>query len=403
MVEFLMGRPAQALMSEAEGLQDLATRQAHGTPFTIYTAARTNHGLQLLWAGEITAARQTIQRELSDYEQQGRYLVRDELLCYLAEVECRAGDWDVAAQHAQEAYEIDVESGRLSGQGHMLFPRALVAAHRGDVDAARADATEGLERCLRNDDLLDASCHRAVLGFLELSLSNASAAKGHLEPAVGFLKMMDANEPGIIPCIPDAIEVSIFLGELEPAEQLLEDHEAKGRAMDRPWALATAGRCRGLLLATRGDLDAALDALEGSLEQHERALQPFELGRTLLVKGEIERRAKQKRVATASIAEALGIFEELGARLWAERARAEMARVAGGVGTTAGELSPTERRVAQLVVEGGTNREIADALFISVKTVEANLSRIFHKLGVRSRTDLVRVMVAERPHAEGGA
>ena len=176
-----------------------------------------------------------------------------------------------------------------------------------------------------------------------------------------------------------------------------------GRAMDRPWALATAGRCRGLLLATRGDLDAALDALEGSLEQHERALQPFELGRTLLVKGGIQRRAKQKRVATATITQALEIFEELGARLWAERARAEMARVAGGVGATAGELSPTERRVAQLVVEGGTNREIADALFISVKTVEANISRIFGKLGVRSRTELVRSMIAERPDPEGSA
>jgi DNA-binding CsgD family transcriptional regulator len=403
MVEFLKGRPAQALMSEAEGLQDLATRQAHGTPSTIYTAARTNHALQLLWAGEIWAARQTIQRELNDYEHQGRYLVRDELLCYLAEVECRAGNWDVAAQHAQEAYEIDVESGRLSGQGHMLFPRALVGAHRGDVDAARADASEGLERCLRNDDLLDASCHRAVLGFLELSLSNAPAAKGHLEPAVAFLRTMDANEPGIIPCVPDAIEVSISLGELEPAAQMLQDHEAKGRAMDRPWALATAGRCRGLLLATRGDLDAALDAIEASLEQHERALQPFELGRTLLVKGEIQRRAKQKRVATASITQALEIFEELGARLWAERARGEMERVGGGVGATAGELTPTERRVAQLVVEGGTNREIADALFISVKTVEANISRIFGKLGVRSRTELVRSMVAERPDPEGRA
>jgi DNA-binding CsgD family transcriptional regulator len=386
MVEFLVGRPPQDLMAEAVRLEDLATTEGQTT---VFTASRTCHGLQLLWAGELEAAREVLHRELTEYERLGRYVVRDELLCYLAEVECRAGNWEVAARHAQEAYEIDVDSGRVLGQGHMLFPRALVAALTGDVDAARSDAEEGLRRCLRNEDLLDATCHRAVLGFLELSLSNPAAAMERLEPALAFLDEMGSPEPGIVPCLPDAIEALVSLGRLEEAEALLHRLERQGRTHDRPWAIATAGRGRGLLSAARGDLSAARSALEQALVEHRRVPQPFELARTLLVKGEVERRAKQKRAARSTLEQALGLFLALGAPLWAQRAREDLARV-GGAMPPSSELTPTEQRIAQLVGEGKKNREVAEALFISVKTVEANLSRIFHKLGVRSRTELTR-------------
>jgi DNA-binding CsgD family transcriptional regulator len=389
MVEFLLGRPAQDLMAEAEQLEDLAMREGPGSQTTVFTASRTCHGLQLLWAGELDAAREVLHQELTEYERLGRYVVRDELLCYLAEVECRAGNWEVAARHAQEAYEIDVEAGRVLGQGHMLFPRALVAAHKGDVDRARSDAEEGLRRCLRNEDTLDASCNRAVLGFLELSLRNPAAAIERLEPVLAFLDELGSPEPGVVPCVPDAIEALVSLGRLDEAEALLDRLERQGRTLDRPWAIATAARGRGLLTAARGDLSAASSALAQALVDHRRVPQPFELARTLLVKGEVERRAKQKRAARSTLEQALGRFQSLGAPLWAQRARDDLARVGGAV-PPSGELTPTEQRIAQLVGEGKKNREVADALFISVKTVEANLSRIFHKLGVRSRTELTR-------------
>jgi DNA-binding CsgD family transcriptional regulator len=387
MVEFLLGRPAQDLMIEAERLEDLAMRGGPGGQTTVFTASRTCHGLQLLWAGELDAAREVLHHELTVYERLGRYVVRDELLCYLAEVECRAGNWDVADRHAQEAYEIDVESGRVLGQGHMLFPRALVAALKGDVDTARSDAEEGLRQCLRNRDTLDASCHRAVLGFLELSLSDPAAAIERLEPVLEFLDEMGSPEPGIIPVVPDAIEALVSLGRLDEAEALLNRLERQGRTLDRPWAIATTGRGRGLLTAARGDLSTARSALKQALVEHRRVPQPFELARTLLVKGEVERRAKQKRAARSTLEQALDLFLALGAPLWAQRARDDLARVGGSMPPSS-ELTPTEQRIAQLVGEGKRNREIAEALFISVKTVEANLSRIFHKLGVRSRTEL---------------
>jgi DNA-binding CsgD family transcriptional regulator len=387
MVEFLLGRPAQDLMTEAVELEDLAMREGPGSQTTVFTASRTCHGLQLLWAGKLDAAREVLHQELTEYERLGRYVVRDELLCYLAEVECRAGNWEVAARHAQEAYDIDLEAGRVLGQGHMLFPRALVAALTGDVDAARSDAEEGLRQCVRNEDTLDASCHRAVLGFLELSLSNPTAAIERLEPVLAFLDELGSPEPGIIPCLPDAIEALVSLGRLDEAEALLERLERQGRTLDRPWAIATAARGRGLLTAARGDLPAARSALEQALVEHRRVPQPFDLARTLLVKGEVERRAKQKRAARSTLEQALGIFQTVGARLWARKTRNDLARVGGAV-LPSSELTPTEQRIAQLVGEGKKNREVADALFISVKTVEANLSRIFHKLGVRSRTEL---------------
>jgi tetratricopeptide (TPR) repeat protein len=133
------------------------------------------------------------------------------------------------------------------------------------VDAARSDAEEGLRRCLRNEDILDATCHRAVLGFLELSLSNPIAAMERLEPALAFLDEMGSPEPGIIPAAPDAIEALVAVGRLEEAEALLDRLERQGRTLDRPWAIATAGRCRGLLTAARGDLSAARSALEQAL------------------------------------------------------------------------------------------------------------------------------------------
>jgi DNA-binding CsgD family transcriptional regulator len=398
MLEALIGRPPHASMAEAERLHDLATSRGSDTSWTVFTAAPACHGLQLLWAGELSAAREILQKELQAFEDRGRYIVRDEVLGYLAELECRAGNWDLAEAYAWEAHEIDVESGRHSGRGHMLFPKALVAAHRGSVDRARSDAEEGLRMCLQNDDLLDASCHRWVLGFLELSLSVPSAAMGHLEPALSYLDALGAAEPGIIPCIPDAVESLVALGRPDDADPLVDRLDEQGRALDRPWARATALRCRGLLLAHRGAPIDALVMLDRALEEHESVPQPFDRARTLLVKGEVERRAKKKKAARSSIEHALGVFDDLGARLWSARARAGLERIGGGVGEPR-DLSPTERRVAGLVSEGRTNREVAEALFLSVKTVEANLSRIYHKLGVRSRTEMTRRLALSEPAA----
>jgi DNA-binding CsgD family transcriptional regulator len=392
MVEFLLGRPAATIMSEADRMQDLGIKEELEQGRTAYTSAKTNHAVQLLWAGDIDASREILEQELRLYDRLGLYLVREEVVGYMAEVECRAGDLELAARFADEAYEIDLEAGHLSGRGRNLFLKALVAAHRGDEETALADAEEGLRDSILNEDPYNASGNRAVLGFLELSRSHPVAAMEHLMPVMEYVENMSSAEPGIVPAVPDAIECLVAMGKLDEAERLLHEHERKGRRTGRPWAIATAGRCRGLVQAARGDGPGALEALDQAIADHERVGQPLELARTLLVKGEVARRAKRKALARGSFEDARRIFDRLGAALWSERVSDGLARVGGAAADR--QLTPTERRIAELVAEGGSNKEVAAALFVSVKTIEANLSHIYTKLGVRSRTAL-----ASRLHA----
>lgn len=392
MVEFLSGRPAEQFMIEALALQDIGMDGGTWTGASVYTTPRSVRGLQLMWSGRLDEARVLFEYELELYERNAMYTVRQEVLCYLAELECRAGSLETAAAYAAEAMETVIESGQTATQSHVaLFNQALAAAHLGHVSVARDQAIEGIEQARANDDAFNEHWNCAVLGFLELSIGNHERAEAALRPVVDYLDRLGSAEPGIIPCVPDEIEALVALGRLDEADDLLDRFEAKGRARDRPWALATSARCRGLVAAARGDLGLGREALERAIIEHERVPQPFELARSLLVKGEVERRAKQKRAARESLERARAIFDALGATLWAERARREIARI-GGRPARPGELTPTEERVARLVVRGYTNKEVADALFLSVRTVESNLSRIYRKKGVGSRRELRRAI-----------
>lgn len=390
MMQFLRGAPVSSAMSDAIELQDAAMAEASWTDASVYTTPRSILGLQLMWSGELDRARATLEHELSEYERLGMYTLRQEVLCYLAELECRAGRWTRAERFGADAAETVAESGMAASQLHVVrFNQALAAAYLGHVEDARRLATEGLRLARENDDAFNAAWNGSVLGFLALSLGDHGRAHDHLEPAVGWLDRLDAAEPGVIPCVPDDVEALIALGRTDAADAVLEPFARKARSKDRPWARAAALRCEGALAAARGDRVAALTALDAAAEQHARTSLPFETARTAMVRGVVERRGRQKRTARASLEEALDTFESLGAPLWAARARDELARAGGGRDATT-TLTPTEERVARLVGEGKTNREVADALFVSVKTVEANLTRIFHKLGVRSRADLIR-------------
>jgi DNA-binding CsgD family transcriptional regulator len=178
-------------------------------------------------------------------------------------------------------------------------------------------------------------------------------------------------------------------GELDEARRQLAQLEERGRALDNPWALSQAARCRGLLAAAEGELEAALPHFEEALREHERMPGPFERGRTLLALGQVQRRLKRKRAAREALTEALSIFDEVATPLWAEKARADVARI-GGRAPAGRELTETESRVAALVAEGKSNKEVAAELFVNVNTIETHLSKIYAKLGVRSRGELTQ-------------
>jgi ATP/maltotriose-dependent transcriptional regulator MalT len=284
--------------------------------------------------------------------------------------------------------ETVIESGQTATQSHVvLFNQAWAAALLGNVDEARQMATAGLRLAVVNDDRFNAAWNHAVLGFLDLSLSDFEAALMNLEPAVRWLEQLGSVEPAVIPCVPDLVEALVALGRVDEAEVLLDRLEAQAAERDRPWASGAAARGRALIAAATGDLDEAARAAEQSIEHLEPASQPFETARTCLVLGQIRRRAKQKRLARGSLERARDTFSTLGARLWTERAQAELRRI-GGRPPTPFELTETEASIASLVARGFTNREAAAALFMSAGTVQANLKRIYQKLSVRSRTEL---------------
>jgi DNA-binding CsgD family transcriptional regulator len=380
--EFLVGRDGADRIARA-----VVLRGTGSFPET-YTTPRVALGLRSMWAGELDAARSILEAELDHLADRGLYTLATEPHQYLAEIECRAGRYEVAARHAATAIEIKLGAGYEELNGLDLYPQALVDALRGDASSAREYATRGLAWSRRGDRLY-ANCNRAVLGFLELSLGRFAQAHEHLDPVVRFLREMGVAEPCVIPVHADAIEAQIGVGDLDAASELLGEFEDQARSTGRPWALATAARCRALLVAASGDVAAAPPMFERALEEHRQASQPLEVARTLLAKGQIERRTKQKAAARRTLQQALEIFENLGAHLWAARARPELARI-GGRAPAGGGLTPTEGRIAELVAEGKTNKEVALILVVAERTVESALTQIYRKLDVRSRTELAR-------------
>lgn len=350
----------------------------------------TDLGGAHIWADELDEARALLEparRRAMDAGDEESAADIDRLL---AQVEVRAGNLDRAQAHAEEGMAIAEQGEPSWSVSSQLFVSALVAAHRGEADLTRELTARGLAMAEEVGDEVFQILHRCVLGFLELSLGDPGAALSQLESLPVRLERLgihEPREPGAFLSNEDEIEALIGVGRVDDAEAVLDAWEKLGREIDRPRVLATGARARGLIAAERGDLDRAIAALREALGHHDRLPVPIERGRTLVALGSAYRRAGQRRNARATLEEALELFDRIGARIWADRARAELGRI-GGRSPVGDELTPTERRVAQLVVEGRTNKEVAAALFVTVRTVEANLTRIYSKLGVRSRTEL---------------
>ena len=311
---------------------------------------------------------------------------------YLAWTECWRGNLDSAERYGREAVEVAGQLGTEALYGYTLaMGVALVAAHRGDESGTRTAADDAVAIFERTGWVVGFLWARWSEAILELSLGHATAAEQALAPLTGLVEAMGVDEPVRAMFLPEAIEALIGIGERERAARLIEVWEACAQRLDRAWALAAGGRCRALLHAAAGDLDAALAALGEALGQQARTPMPIAQGRTLLLKGQIERRAGHRRSARETLEHALDVFQRHGHRLWAERARDELRRVQPRRKAPA-DLTPTEAQVAKAAAKGKTTREIAEALFISPKTVEANLAKVYRKLGIHSRAELGAAM-----------
>ena len=353
-------------------------------------------GLVLKWSDDLARARSRLEDAHTRALEEGNERSLPFLLFHLAELECWTGNWQLAERYADEGCAVATETGQESSLAFALYSKALLEAHRGEVEAARATTERGLALAELSGALPVRVLLLSVLGFVEVSLGEYGAAHRYLGPLAEAAREAGIREPGVLRYVPDGIEDLISIGDLEGARTLLDLWEERSEALGRVWGLAVGARCRGLLLSSAGDHAGAIRALERAVSLDRRLGQPFELARTLLALGTVRRRAQQRRAARETLEEALETFQRLGASLWIERARSELGRI-GGRAPSSVELTPTEERVARLVADGKSNREVAGALFLTVRTVEWNLGRIYRKLGVRSRTELARWFLDRDP------
>jgi DNA-binding CsgD family transcriptional regulator len=262
--------------------------------------------------------------------------------------------------------------------------RILVNAYLGRLDLAREVTRHVMAQPMSTWSTYWRGGFLAQLGFIETSARNWQAALEPLRELAQIFastKMVDLEQLlwGV-----DYADAALQVGSLEEVEVAISVLRRQGSA-GRPEATIAADRCQALLTAARGDVDDALHELVKIVNRAGSEC-PFEAERSRLALGQVYRRAGYKGMATETLTAAADAFDELGIPRWAERARDEVGRV--GLRPTTNTLTETERRVAELVGSGHSNQETAAALFISVKTVEANLTRIYRKLAVRSRTEL---------------
>ncbi len=370
--------------------------EPQGEHSVVEERASTILGLCLVRADRFGQARRLLERALQDAQDEGDESSQPILLAYLADLECWAGNWPAAERYAAQSQDVGEHVGHRAWRAATCYARALVDAHLGRIDAARTEAGDGLSVATAAGDDWAVMMLHAALGFAELSAGNLNTAKASLSSATSLADRIGLAEPAAWRFHANYIEVLISLGDLQRAEELLIWLERRGQATGRWWTLAAAARCRGLLLAARGDTPGALQALDDALRHHLQLPMPFELGRTLLITGQLQRRVKRKALARQQLDDALRIFQSLPAPTWAERARSELSRI-GLPPPAPRALTATEERVASLAASGHTNRQVAKALFLSPRTVEANLARVYRKLGISSRAELGAAMVRREP------
>ncbi|WP_207223571.1 AAA family ATPase [Pseudonocardia sediminis] len=377
--------------ADETGLHRATALEDRGSVAPVMFRPSVLQGLMLAWTGRLgeahevmTALRQRCvdRGEENDLVFMGFHSVLTEIW---------RGDLAGATLIAEDSMERARQLGTDVPLAVALSLRAMVAALDGRADEARRCALEALATYRRCDWHTLEEWPISTLGFLELSLGEDEAALTTLEPLIGRARAGKDGMGEIVTSsfVPDAVEALVGTGRLDEARTLLDDFDERGHALRRDWTLATAARCRALLLAAEGDVEGATAAAERAIGIHRDLPMPFERARTLLVLGRLQRRARRKGAAAETLRAALEVFDALPAPLWAARARAELDRVGPGPARTS-VLTPSEQRVAELAASGMTNREVSAALFISPKTVEANLSRVYRKLGIHSRAELGR-------------
>jgi len=353
--------------------------------------AHSSPGAPLMWAGQLAPAREAFLRQYEGLVERGSVLKLPFLLLFMTELEWRAGDWGLAARYSEEAADILGSTGPAGGMV-AAYVRVLIAASAGRVDEARAVASDAIAHAEILEDKVAPFRNRWALGLLELSLGDPARAWQSLEGLPERADEVGVRNPGVYPFLPDVVEALLGLGRLDEAESVLAKLEDQGQAFRHAWATPAALRARGLLLLARGDTEPALSLLDAAAAGFVAIGHPLDVARSYLAAGSALRRAGERSRAAEKLDEALAIFIRLDAPLWRRRCEDELRR-ARPRPRQDHQLTAAETQVARLVAGGRTNREVGAELFTTVATVEAHLTRIYRKAGVRSRSELTRLVM----------
>jgi DNA-binding CsgD family transcriptional regulator len=345
-------------------------------------SARFYRGIWSALTDDLDGAKALFEQLLVEAVEEGDEHGQMNLRAMLGIAELRAGNGGRARGELESAIELAdlMEFGQARGAKRAWLARLMY--EQGEFEAARATAGDAMSIAESIGDRPTQLLCLATLLALDNALDEPTAALSRT------VQIRSSVPVGVLPPLwlefeEEEVRALVAAGSLDAAAERLE--ELRRRNDGRPLSTLAAARGASILLAAQGQpVDAARVLQE--LVEDELDVTPFEAARTYLLEGQLERRAKQRASARGSLDRAAALFEQLGAAGWVEKTRAESSRL--GLRRSRDELTETEQRVAELAAKGRSNREIASALFISRRTVEANIAHIYRKLGVNTRAEL---------------
>jgi DNA-binding NarL/FixJ family response regulator len=377
----------QALLGES--LDEQLAHVADTDEWRLYHGTSRIKAVDLIWRGRLTDARALLDSLLTLADERGEGESYYALRVQLCEVEMRAGRWSRLAELVEEW---EREPREAAGHGSALRRfQTFLALGGGDFRTAIELGNDAVAASEEVGIPWHGLESRRALGVALMMTGDAGAACRAFLSLQERIRTAGARNPGAFPVAPDLIQALTLTGSTDQAQDELATLRDQAVRQDNAWAHAAALRADGYVQFARGEDSSAAEAFDRAARAFASLAMPFDQARSLTALGQAQRRLRRKREARETLEAAAALFEELGSPGWAELARQELARIGGR--RAAGEtLTPTEQRVAELVASGLANKQVAATLVVSVGTVEAHLTRIYAKVGVRSRTELVRAM-----------
>ena len=384
---------AWARILRGRAVDDLLARAAALPPGTAnlnQSSVERQAGVRLAFRGELPRAREVFQQLVAAAEQRGEARSGTVFTVQLCEVELRAGDTAAAARALGELDQWAALNPQAQATGRRLL--AALAAVRGDARRAAALTATMLQASASSPSQWDRLEARRAAGVAALLARDPEQAITSLAAVWQHTEREGVEDPGAFPVAGDLAEALAETGQFAAANQVIGRLAALAAAQQHPWGLATADRAAAVITLARGYDDAAAAQLAGAAEAYRALGAGWDAARALLVLGRAQRRAKKRAAARESLEAARAGFEQLGCPGWAQAAAAELDRISGRRAAPGGGLTPGERRVAELVASGLSNKQVAEQLYVSIYTVEGHLSQAYAKLGIGSRTQLARAL-----------